>query len=97
MAEEAGEVRDNREQSRFEMEVEGRTAILQYTRRGGTLYLTHTEVPAELEGRGIGSRLARHALEQARGEDLKVAPWCPFVRAYVERHPEYQPLVAQGE
>ena len=97
MAEEQGGVRNNQDQSRFELDVDGKTAVLQYMRRNGKLYLTHTEVPAELEGRGIGGRIVEHALEAARAEGITVAPWCPFVRSYIQRHPEYQPLVAEGE
>ena len=97
MADEQGGVTDNADQSRFELDVDGQTAVLQYMDRDGALYLTHTEVPPELEGRGIGSRMVKHALEQAKSRGLKVAPWCPFVRAYIQRHPEYQPLVLEGE
>lgn len=92
-----GTVTDNKQQSRFELAVDGGTAVLQYMERDGALYLTHTEVPPELEGKGIGSRIVKHALEEARGRGVKVAPWCPFVRAYIERHPEYQSLVLEGE
>lgn len=91
------QVTDNTQQSRFELAVDGDTAILQYMERNGALYLTHTEVPEQLEGRGIGSRIVKHALEQAKSRGMKVAPWCPFVRAYIERHPEYQSLVLEGE
>ncbi|HEY0020155.1 MAG TPA: GNAT family N-acetyltransferase [Longimicrobium sp.] len=97
MADEQGGVTDNTQQSRFEMTVEGQTALLQYMERDGALYLTHTEVPTELEGRGIGSRIVKHALEQAKSRGMKVAPWCAFVRAYIDRHPEYEELVVQGE
>lgn len=93
----AGEVIDNADQNRFELQVDGQTALLQYMRRGGALYLTHTEVPPEMEGRGIGSRIVKHVLEHARRQGLKVAPWCPFVHAYIERHPEYRDLVVEGE
>ena len=96
-AEVQGGVRDNPDQSRFELDVDGRTAVLQYMQRDGTLYLTHTEVPPELEGQGIGGRIVKHALDEAKSRGVKVAPWCPFVRAYIERHPEYKPLVLEGE
>lgn len=89
-------VTNNAQLGRYELPVEGETAILQYTQRDGTLYLTHTEVPQRLRGRGIGSRIVKHALDDARGRGVKVAPSCPFVRDYVDRHPEYRPLVAAG-
>ena len=97
MAQEQGGITDNKQQSRYEMAVEGGTAVLQYMERDGALYLTHTEVPPELEGGGIGSRLVKHALEQAKSRGIKVAPRCPFVRAYIDRHPAYRPLVLNGE
>lgn len=97
MAQEQGGVTNNEQQSRYELEVDGGTAVLQYMERDGALYLTHTEVPPELEGQGIGGRIVKHALDDARGRGMKVAPWCPFVRAYVDRHPEYKELVLEGE
>lgn len=97
MAQEQGGITDNKQQSRYELPVEGGTAVLQYMERDGALYLTHTEVPPELEGQGIGGRIVRHALDEAKRRGMKVTPQCPFVRAYVERHPEYKPLVIEGE
>lgn len=97
MAQAQGGIADNKQQSRYELAVEGGTAVLQYMERDGALYLTHTEVPPELEGQGIGGHIVKHALEDAKSRGMKVAPWCPFVRAYVQRHPEYQPLVIEGE
>jgi hypothetical protein len=55
--------------------------------------ILHTGVPLELEGHGIGSRLARAALEYARAHGLRVVPVCPFVRAYLKQHPEYLDVV----
>lgn len=97
MADDQGSVTDNKQQSRYELSVDGGTAVLQYMERDGALYLTHTEVPPELEGKGIGSRIVKHALDDARSRGVKVAPWCPFVRAWIDRHPEYEALVLEGE
>lgn len=91
---ESPQIEDVPDRGRFETEVAGRTAVLYYRVEGDTLRLVHTEVPEELEGRGIGSRLARHALETARDRGLDVWPDCPFVAAYIRRHPEYLDLVA---
>ena len=89
------EVTDNREESRFELEAEGGTAIAAYRRsEDGRIVFTHTEVPPELEGQGIGSALIRGALEQVRAEGLKVVPACSFVRGWIERHKEAQDLLA---
>jgi predicted GNAT family acetyltransferase len=79
--------------SRFELTVEGETALLQYRLRPGTIVFLHMEVPGELEGRGLGSRLARAGLDYAREHGLKVVPLCPFVTGYIKRHPEYLDLV----
>ncbi len=84
----------NLQAGRFEVEAEGRLAVLEYRLQGKKMIITHTGVPPALEGRGIGSRLARAALEQARVQGLKVTALCPFVAAYVQKHPEYQDLLA---
>ena len=65
-----------------------------YHRRDGRIAFTHTEVDEALEGRGRGGALVGTALDDARREGLEVVPLCPFVAAYIERHPEYQDLVA---
>jgi uncharacterized protein len=89
------EVRDNPVQSRFELQTNaGRPAFSEYRVKDGKLYVLHTEVPEELEGQGIGSKLARGVLEIARERGMQVVPRCPFVSAYIRRHPEYSDLVA---
>lgn len=65
-----------------------------YRRRNGRIAFIHTEVDEALEGRGLGSALVATALDDARSEGLEVVPLCPFVAAFIERHPEYQDLVA---
>jgi len=79
---------NNVSDGRFELSEGGELASLRYMMRDGKLYLIHTEVPKALEGRGYASALARTALEYAKREHLQVVPWCPFVRAYLRRHPE---------
>lgn len=86
-------VRDNESLHRFELEAEGHIAFSNYRRDGGTLTVLHTEVPAALNGRGIGSALVRGLLDIARAQGLKVRPLCPFVAAYIGKHPEYADLV----
>jgi predicted GNAT family acetyltransferase len=78
----------NEERRRFETRQDGFVAFLDVHRQGDVIVLVHTEVPDELEGRGIGSALVRSALEYARTNDLTVVPRCPFVRSYLERHPD---------
>ena len=80
---------------RFVVRAPNGIAELQYRKRKpNTLVLFHTGVPATMAGRGIASRLAHEALEYARLHNSKVVPACPFVRAYIERHPEFRDLVA---
>ena len=87
-------VRDNTARNRFELDADGHVAFSNYRRIDGILSILHTEVPKELEGRGIGSALIRGVLDSARAQGLKVNPVCPFARAYIERHPEYAGLQA---
>lgn len=88
------EVRDNAARKRFELETEGQVAFSEYKRAGGVLTIMHTEVPPALNGKGIGSRLARGLLDLARAEGAKVKPLCPFVKSYIAKHPEYADLLA---
>jgi hypothetical protein len=80
---------------RFELHLDGGTAFIDYHDVNNALVMTHTEVPTQFEGQGIGSRLVKFALEAAREQGKQVVPLCPFVAAYIKRHPEYQPLVAE--
>jgi predicted GNAT family acetyltransferase len=88
------EVQDNAEKHRFELIADGYTAIAAYRLKPGVITFIHTEVPKELGGRGIGSQLAKGALDQVRARGLKVVPLCPFIKAYIEKHPAYQDLLA---
>ena len=85
-------VRDNNKLHRFELDTDGHIAFSEYKRTDGMLTIRHTEVPKELEGRGIGSALIRGVLDAARAEGLKVNALCPFAKAYIERHSEYADL-----
>lgn len=87
------EIRQNPEAGRFEIDLgDGASAFVEYRIDGQNILLTHTEVPEAYEGRGIGSHLARHVLDYARTEGYRVQALCPFIAAYVERHPEYQSI-----
>jgi uncharacterized protein len=87
------EVRNDPVQSRFHTEVDGFGGELDYRLDGGVITFLHTSVDDELEGQGVGSELARAGLDYAREQGLQVIPQCPFVRSYIERHPEYNSLV----
>jgi predicted GNAT family acetyltransferase len=87
------EVRNNAALNRFELEVDGHLAVSYYRPAPGVITFTHTEVPPALGGRGVGSTLVRGALELARAQGLKVVSKCPFVSAYLGKHPEFNDLL----
>jgi predicted GNAT family acetyltransferase len=76
----------NEADEQFEARVGGHVGVLTYSAGDGKLYLLHTEVPEELEGHGVGSALVRRAMDFARERHLRVVPFCPFARVYLERH-----------
>ena len=90
----AATVRNNRERNRYELEVDGHTAVAVYTLAPGVITFVHTEVPSELGGRGVGTALARGALEDVRGQGLKVVVKCSFIRGFMAKHPEFNDLLA---
>ena len=87
-------IADHPERQQSDATVSGAVAVVASRLRGDTIYFTHTEVPDALRGQGVGEALARAALDSARDRRLRVVPWCPFVAAFIRRHPEYQELVA---
>lgn len=78
---------DNRAKSQFELVVDGQTAVLMYERTPASLVLKHTEVPASLRGHHLADALAKAAIDAAHAERLQVVVLCPFVRAYMRKHP----------
>jgi predicted GNAT family acetyltransferase len=86
-------VSNNPAHQRYELDVDGHIAATYYKIADGVITFIHTEVPPELGGKGIGSRLIKGALDQVRADGLKVIAECPFVRAYIEKHPEYADLL----
>jgi predicted GNAT family acetyltransferase len=90
------DVLNNTAMHRFELEAEGHIAAAYYDLKPGIVIFTHTEVPKELAGKGIGSRLVKGALNQVRNDNLKIIANCPFVKAYIEKHPEQADLLAEG-
>lgn len=87
------EVRNNASAGRFEIQVDGYMAELDYRLKGRDMMITHTGVPPALEGQGVGSRLAQTALDFARENSYHVISLCSFVDAYIRRHPEYKSLL----
>ncbi|MGD9656147.1 MAG: GNAT family N-acetyltransferase [Methylocystis sp.] len=89
-----GSVRDNLALSRFELDADGATAVAYYRIDNGVMVFTSTQTPPRLRGQGVASELIRNALEFARAHGLKVQADCSFVADYVDRHPEFQNLLA---
>ncbi|MGD0141533.1 MAG: GNAT family N-acetyltransferase [Rhizomicrobium sp.] len=87
-------VTDNKAANRYELITDGVAAFVTYRTTAGIRTFVHTEVPSALAGKGVGSLLARGALELARTQGFKIIPECPFIAAYIRKHPEFQDLVA---
>ncbi|MBC7890972.1 MAG: N-acetyltransferase [Sphingobacteriaceae bacterium] len=84
----------NESERRFELLVDGKLSVVEYQQRDAhTLALTHTEVDPALEGHGVGSAMVKGVLDYLRENNLRLVPLCPFVRTYLQRHPDYQDLV----
>ena len=91
------EVHENAERHRFEVDLGGGAmAVADYNLPQGKIMFTHTEVPEEHEGKGIGTLLIRAGLNAARERGLKVIPVCPFFAAYIQKHAEEQDLLDSG-
>lgn len=89
------EVIDAPHSKRFEVLVGDVLAgFADYRVRDGVITFVHTEIFDEFAGRGIGGDLARGALDQVRGRGLKVVPQCPFIKEWINRHPDYRDLLA---
>ena len=86
-------VSNNAAQHRFEFEVDGHIAAAYYKRAGDVITFEHTEVPAELGGKGVGSKLVKGALDHVRADGLRVVAQCPFVNGWIGKHPDYADLV----
>ena len=89
-------IRENTEFGRFEMDTPAGLAYVAYHCAGDVVYLDHAEVPAALEGQGVGSRLVGEVLECLRARDARIVPVCSFIAAYLRRHPEYEALRARS-
>ena len=89
-----GAVTNDEAAGRFELTLEGHTAYATYESVGHSIVFTHTETPPELRGRGVGSALARGALDAARARHLEVVPLCPFIASFIGAHTEYLDLVS---
>ena len=87
-------IRQNDTRNRYEFDVDDGEALAFYRLADGVMTFTHTEVPAPLRGRGLGSQMMRAVLQDVRAQGLKVVPRCPFVADYIRRNPEFTDLLA---
>jgi len=91
-------VTDSPEDSRYEIrDGDQLLGLAAYQRRGDQVVFTHTEVDSDSEHSGLGSTLVRAALDDVRAKGEKVIPQCPFVKGWIERHPDYADLVLHGD
>ena len=87
----------NEDKKRFEMHVEGHIAFIEYILNvDNIMFLTHTEVPVALEGKGVGKNIVEKALNYIKDHNYTLAPLCPFVAAYLKRHPDWKSILAKG-
>ena len=92
-ADQTSDVVNNSSQHRYQLTVDGHIAATYYEIGDGVITFVHTEVPPELGGKGIGSKLIQGALDQVRAGGLKVIAQCPFVKGYIDKHQDYADLL----
>lgn len=89
---------NNIEEGQYEFHIEGQIAKAVYKESGENIItITHVSVPPALEGKGIGSQLVKQVLNDIEKQELKVIPICPFVDFYIQRHPEWNKILAKEE
>jgi uncharacterized protein len=86
--------RDNEARNRFELETGGAIAFVTYRKSPGAITLEHTEVPPEMGGKGIGSKIARATLDAVRAQRRKLTVECEFIQSFMKKNPEYNDLLA---
>ncbi|QQX76944.1 MULTISPECIES: GNAT family N-acetyltransferase [Aequorivita] len=86
---------DNKEENRFETDIDGHKAVIAYSVQPGILSLNHTEVPDALSGQGVASEMTEKVLLQIELRGLKVVPVCPFIKKYIDKHPEWKSIIAE--
>ena len=86
----------NETENRFEMAVDGNTAIIEYKQYPGKIALLHTEVPPQLEGKGAATAIIEKTLDYIEKQNFKLIPLCPMVVTYLKRHPEWKRITDKG-
>ena len=91
------ELIDNREDHQYEFHIGKLVPKIEYIKnKTGEIYLTHTEVPVQLEGKGVGSQLVEKVLKDIEKQELRLVPLCPFVAGYIKKHPDWRRIVMKG-
>lgn len=90
------EVHNNERERKFYAVVEGQEAVIEYAKMGDIYNLAHTFVPEELRGQGVANQLVQGALDQIRKEGARFLPSCPYVQAFLKKHPEYNDGLPEG-
>ncbi|WP_099464002.1 MULTISPECIES: GNAT family N-acetyltransferase [Parabacteroides] len=91
------ELIDNETHHQYEFHVDKYIPKIEYIKsKNGEIYLTHTEVPIALEGKGIGSQLVEKVLKDIEKQELRLVPLCPFVAGYLQKHPDWKRIVIRG-
>jgi predicted GNAT family acetyltransferase len=86
----------NEEENQFELHTQGGVAFLEFIREGEKIYLTHTETPEALRGKGIAADLVKQSLQCAKDNGLTVVPSCSYVAHYVNNHTEWNTILSAG-
>lgn len=86
----------NEAANQFELNIDGQTAFIEYFFEGNKIYLTHTEVPEDLQGQGIGTKLALQTLQYIKKHHWIVVPQCAFVSAFIDNHPQWRSILSEG-
>ena len=87
---------NNTDKGRFEMAVEGHLSIVEYKQVDDKIYVLHTEVPKELEGKGVASALTEQVFTYIEQSRMKLVPYCPYTVAYLKRHPDWKRILVEG-
>ncbi len=87
---------DNEAAKQYEIHVDDHLVKIEYIKAQNQIYLTHTEVPKDLEGKGFGSAIVKQVLQDIEQQQLTLVPLCPFVALYIKRHPDWRKLVMKG-
>lgn len=91
------ELINNVERHNFELFIEGKRSFIDYKMKGNKVYLLHTEVPKEMNGKGVAAALVEKTLHYLESNQLQLVPYCVYVKAFLKRHPEWNRLLAERE